>query len=203
MIKNYIFDFGNVLAEFYPDKLTAPYEKDEEKRKTICDVMFDRLYWDKLDHGTMSHEEVKKEAEKRLSPDLYQSACKAIDNWVENLTPVKGMQELVEDIKKTDKKLYLISNISIEFSKKYKEVSWIKELFDKFDGLVFSGPIGLVKPEKEIFDYLTDTYGLNKDECLFIDDSIKNIEGAEECGIKGYLFDGDSEKLRKYILEGM
>ena len=34
MIKNYIFDFGNVLAEFYPEKLTAPYVSDEETLKT-------------------------------------------------------------------------------------------------------------------------------------------------------------------------
>lgn len=199
MVENYIFDFGNVLCEFYPDKLTAPYAEDIKIRKTISDVVFDRLYWDRLDDGTISHEEVKIEAKKRLSPEMYESACKVIDNWVRNLVPVEGMQQLISDIKKTGKKLYLLSNISIEFTKDYKNVLWIKELFDDFDGLVFSGPIGLVKPKKEIFTYLLEKYDLKKEECLFIDDSIKNINGAEECGIKGYLFDGDSEKLREYI----
>ena len=199
MIKNYIFDFGNVLGEFYPDKLTLPYAEDEAERKVISDVIFDRLYWDRLDDGTISQEEVKKEAKKRLPPDLYTPACMAMDNWIKTLTPVAGMQKLVEDIKKTDAKIFLISNISREFSEGYKDVAWIKELFDKFDGLVFSGLIGIVKPGKDIFNYLTEKYGLKKDECLFIDDSIKNINGAAECGIKGYLFDGDSEKLRKYL----
>ena len=199
MIKNYIFDFGNVLAEFYPDKLTAPYAKDDESRKIISDVMFDRLYWDRLDNGTISNDEVKRKVKERLSPELYEMACKAMDNWVMNLTPVEGMQQLVKDIKKTEKKLYLLSNISIEFAEGYKDVEGIKELFDMFDGLVFSGPIGLVKPKKEIFNYLTEKYQLKNDECLFIDDSIKNINGAKECGIVGYLFDGDAEKLRKYL----
>lgn len=199
MIKNYIFDFGNVLAEFYPDKLTAPYAEDEKIRKTISDVIFDRFYWDRLDNGTISNEDIKKEAKDRLSPELYESACMAIDNWIVNLTPVAGMQQLIDDIKKTDKKLYLLSNISIEFAQGYKNVPWIKELFDKFDGLVFSGPIGLVKPKKEIFDYLTEKYQLKNEECLFIDDSCKNINGAKDCAIEGYLFDGDAEKLREYL----
>ena len=156
MKKNYIFDFGNVLAEFYPDKLTAPYVKDEKIRKTISNVIFDRLYWDRLDDGTMSHEDVKKEAKERLSPEMYELACKTIDNWIGNLTPVKGMEELIDEIKKAGKKLYLISNISKEFADGYKNITWIEELFSKFDGLVFSGPIGLIKPGKEIFDYLIE-----------------------------------------------
>ncbi len=61
MIKNYIFDFGNVLAEFYPDKLTAPHISDEETNKIVREVVFDRLYWDKLDMGTITDEEVKDE----------------------------------------------------------------------------------------------------------------------------------------------
>ena len=38
-------------------------------------------------------------------------------------------------------------------------------------------------------------------ETLFIDDSVINIAGAERYGIKGYLFDGDARKLRKYLDE--
>ena len=48
MIKNYIFDFGNVLTNFYPDKLTEPFVTDKEARKYISDVVFDRIYWDGL-----------------------------------------------------------------------------------------------------------------------------------------------------------
>ena len=102
MIKNYIFDFGNVLANFYPDKLTEPFVEDKEKY--ISEIVFDRIYWDRLDEGTISSEEIKKEAKGRLSSEIYESACMAIDNWIVNLTPVAGMQQLIDDIKKTDKK---------------------------------------------------------------------------------------------------
>ena len=57
MVKNYIFDFGNVLAEFYPDKLTAPFVKNEDDRKCISEIVFDRFYWDRLDAGTITDDE--------------------------------------------------------------------------------------------------------------------------------------------------
>ena len=48
MIKNYIFDFGNVLAEFDPIKLTQPYVRDDELCRVVSEVSFDRLYWDSV-----------------------------------------------------------------------------------------------------------------------------------------------------------
>lgn len=202
MAKNYIFDFGNVLANFYPDKLTAPFVKDDKERKIISDVVFDRLYWDKLDDGSISDDEVKANFGNRLPKDMTEIACKVYDNWINSMTPISGMQELIYDIKKAGKKLYLLSNISIGFAESYKDVKWINDLFACFDGLVFSGPIGLIKPNKEIFEYLLNTFSLTADECLFIDDSEKNIMGAKAVGIKGYLFDGNADGLRKMILGG-
>jgi putative hydrolase of the HAD superfamily len=70
-----------------------------------------------------------------------------------------------------------------------------------FDGLVLSGEINIVKPNAEIFEYLLSKYNLNREECIFVDDNKANITGAEKAGIKGYLFDGDAEKLHTAIAE--
>ncbi|MBQ2890132.1 MAG: HAD family phosphatase [Clostridia bacterium] len=199
MIKNYIFDFGNVLAEFYPEKLTKPFVEDEKLCKEISEIAFDRLYWDKLDDGSITDEEVKEGFLSRTDEKTGELACRVYDNWINSLTPVPNMEKLIYDIRKTDKKLYLLSNISIGFAERYMEAEWIKELFSCFDGLVFSGPVGKVKPDREIFEQLLSEFNLKAEECLFIDDSETNIKGAEKIGIKGYLFDGDAEKLREYL----
>ena len=199
MIKNYIFDFGNVLANFYPYDLTAPYVKDDETCKIVSDVVFDRVYWNKLDDGTITDEEVKTAVCSRLPEELTECACMVYDNWVKTMTPVTGMQELISDIKKTDKKLYLLSNISIGFADTYREIPWIKDILKNFDGLVFSGKVGLVKPDRNIFEYVLSKFSLKAEECLFIDDSPLNIDGARSVNINGYLFDGDAQKLRKYL----
>ena len=199
MIKNYIFDFGNVIAEFFPDRLTAPFVSNEGERKIISEVVFDRLYWDKLDNGSITDDEVKEALCKRLDAGQREVACKVYDNWINSLTPVPNMKELIFDLKKSGKKLYLLSNISRGFAESYRDTKWIAEILDLFDGLVFSGPIGIVKPSAEIFEHLLCKYDLKAEECLFVDDSQKNINGAMAAGINGYLFDGDAQKLRKYI----
>lgn len=199
MMNTYIFDFGNVLAEFYPEKLTEPYVTDKNDIKYLSEAVFDRLYWDKLDAGTITDDEVKEALIKRLPENKGGIACKVYDSWVKTLTPVPGMQKLIFDLHKAGKKMYLLSNISTGFANSYAEVEWIKELFDCFDGFVFSAVAGKLKPNKDIFEHLLKTYNLKAEDCIFIDDSQKNIDGAKTAGISGYLFDGDAVKLRKFL----
>ena len=47
MFKNIIFDFGQVLVRFDPYYMTSVYISDENDIKSVCEVVFDRLYWDR------------------------------------------------------------------------------------------------------------------------------------------------------------
>ena len=189
MFQNYIFDFGQVIVKFDTEYMTSVYVKDLKDIKLVEEVVFDRLYWDKLDAGTITDEEVKAGIKCRLPERLWESACTVYDNWYRNLPFVQGMPELLRKLKKSGSKLFLLSNISIGFAKNYESVPELKELFDLFDGLVFSGPIGIVKPNKEIFDYILDKYTLKANETVFVDDNERNVSGAKIAGINGFLFD--------------
>lgn len=199
MVQNYIFDFGNVLTVFDPDKLTAPHVADAQTRKLVSEVVFDRLYWDALDWGTITDEYIKADIRRRLPEELREVGCTVYDRWVHNLTPVPGMEKVVQDLRNACGKLYVLSNVSIGFANTYREVPWIRALFDNFDGIILSGTIGIAKPGKEIFEYMLDKFNLQARECLFIDDNAKNIETAKALGINGYLFDGDAQKLSVYL----
>ncbi|MBR4073711.1 MAG: HAD family phosphatase [Clostridia bacterium] len=199
MIKNYIFDFGQVIVKFDPFYMTSVYIKDETDCRIAKEVIFDRLYWDKLDEGTISDGEVIKEICNRLPERLHKGAVEAYENWYRNIPFIDGMRELIYNIKATGKKLFLLSNISKGFAENYSSVPELEELFKLFDGLVFSGPIGITKPNGEIFEYLLNKYGLKAEESVFIDDSIKNIKGAEAVGIKGFLFEGDASAIKEII----
>lgn len=199
MTRNYIFDFGNVLGRFSPEDMTAACVPESDTARIVCQVAFDRLYWDRLDAGTMTDDEVRQAFRSRLSGELYDLACLVYDRWIELLPPIAGMQELAADIKRSGGKLFLLSNISIGFAQGYYRNPWIKALFDIFDGLVFSSTIGHVKPDPVIFRHLLDRYNLEPEECIFIDDRADNIAGGEAMGIKGYLFDGDAQKLRRTL----
>ncbi|MBO5092626.1 MAG: HAD family phosphatase, partial [Clostridia bacterium] len=57
-IKNVVFDFGQVLVYFQPSYMVGAYVSDEADKALIEEVVFDRLYWDRLDSGDISDEEV-------------------------------------------------------------------------------------------------------------------------------------------------
>lgn len=199
MYKNIIFDFGRVIVDFDELYMTGVFVSDEKERVLVRDIVFDRLYWDKLDSGDITDDEVKQLACERLPEHLREAACKVYDNWIENINLISGMPELVKELKGEGVRLYLLSNISIGFAEKYKEVEHINDVLKCFDGLVFSGPLHTVKPNKEIFEHLLNEYSLKAEECIFIDDNQKNIEGAKKIGINTYLFDSDVEKLREFL----
>ena len=195
MIKNYIFDFGQVIVHFNTEYMTSIYVDDSDDIKQVENIVFDRLYWDKLDAGAITDAEVKQCICSRLPSRLQKSACFVYDNWYKNLSFIDSMPELLNEIKNKGGRLYLLSNISSGFAENYSTIPEIKKVLDMFDGLVFSGSIGMIKPDKRIFEYILNKYSLIADETIFIDDNINNVLGAERAGIKGLLFNGNTEDL--------
>ena len=54
-----------------------------------------------------------------------------------------------------------------------------------------------MKPQKEMYEHFYERFGLDPQECFFIDDLQDNIDGAKATGMDGYCFvDGDLEKLK-------
>ena len=201
MYKNIIFDYGQVIISFDPYYMTKVYVEDEKTAQELSEIIFDRVYWDKLDNGSISDEEVKAAFKKRIPDEYYDTACKVYDNWYYNNPMIEGTGELIKELKMRGARIYLLSNISIGFSQNYMKIPKVSEILSLFDGLVFSGPIGLNKPNKEIFDYLLKKYNLMAEDCVFIDDSEKNIIGANAVGINTIHFTGDTEKLRKELIK--
>lgn len=195
-IKNVVFDFGQVLVYFQPSYMVGAYVSDEEDKALIEEVVFDRLYWDRLDSGDISDEEVVSAIKTRLPERLWDVSEKIYYSWIYNIPEIEGMSELIDRIKnRYNVKVYLLSNISNYFASHSEEIPILKKL----DGCVFSAPIGIVKPNREIFEHLCKAYKLSPEETLFIDDRADNIEGAIRCGLKGYIFDGDVNRLRDYL----
>lgn len=195
MYKNIVFDFGQVLVKFDEAYMTRCYVKEEADAKLVETVIFDRLYWDRLDAGTISDEEVVTESKKRLPERLHEAAEMAYYNWIYNIPEIDGMREILQKLKKNGKNLYLLSNISTYFADHAAQIPILSLL----DGCVYSSVAGCVKPSREIYEHLCERFSLNPAETLFIDDRAVNIAGAKAAGIDGYLFDGDAAKLEAYL----
>ena len=200
MIKNVVFDFGRVLVHFEPSYMVGKYVQETEDKQLLEDVLFDRLYWDRLDEGTITDEEVLAACQKRIPQRLRAVAEKIYYNWIYNIPEIDGMSELIRWVRDDyGKRVFLLSNISKYFADHEGEIPVLKH----FERKIFSARCGKVKPNREIFEHLCKECDILPNETLFVDDSEKNIKGAQNYGIKGYLFDGDVARLQAYLEENL
>ena len=195
MIKNVIFDFGQVLVRFDPEYMCSLYTDSTEDIKLLSEVVFDRIYWERLDAGTIENEELFASIEKRLPERLHETAKKVYLNWINTLPEIPGMRDVIALCRELGFGVYLLSNISREFAARYREIP----ILSLVDGCVFSSTCGYVKPDARIFAHVVEKFGLDKESTLFVDDNINNINGATSFGLKAYHFDGDAEKLYSYL----
>ncbi len=197
MIKNLIFDFGQVLVHFDPEYMTRRYVSDEKDVELLKRVVFDRLYWDALDSKDITDEELLDAVKARLPKDLHTTAEKIYNNWYYNLPEMEGMRELLEYVRQKGFKTYILSDVSIGFSDRYEEIDILKG----FDGYCFSAAEGVCKPNPAAIENLMKKYNLAPAECFFIDDKEANIKGAAVAGVRGLVFTGNAEEVKKVIVK--
>ena len=196
MIKNIVFDYGQVLIHFDPAYMARQYVTNEEDARLLEEVAFDRLYWDRLDAGTITQEEVVEACRTRLPEHLWKTAEQLVWNWIYHIPPMEGMNELVMHLKQNyNVKLFLLSNISLHFAAHAHEFPILNEM----DRCIFSSVCGMTKPSREIFTYLCESNHILPEETIFIDDNAANVAAANAFGIHAYCFDGDAEKLKKHL----
>ncbi len=113
------------------------------------------------------------------------------------LKPVKTTLKLVEELKdRGEHKLFVLSNLDHEtFDHLFEQYA---DFFSCFDGMVISSKVNKIKPHNAIYEHLLDTYSLDPQECVFIDDQYENITAAQQLGIHGIVYD-DHKKLEKAL----
>jgi putative hydrolase of the HAD superfamily len=73
----------------------------------------------------------------------------------------------------------LLSNMPDQMSQRHLTGSSWTRFFSK---LYFSGPLGLVKPDRQIFDHVVADLGVRPGDVVFIDDNAANIATAQKLG---------------------
>lgn len=195
MYKNILFDMGNVIMDFSPDYILSMYTKDV---KLINFLKYKILYtvaWARSDKGELTEEGIYDETIKGLDEKYHSIAKEVIYGWYNYKTESKEIYELMKELKNKGYRLFLCSNAAESFHKYEDKI----EAFKLLEAKVVSADIRQVKPDKEFFEYLLNTYRLKPEECFFIDDLAVNVKGAYECGIDGYQYNGNAGLLRKFM----
>lgn len=181
MIKNIVFDLGNVLISFRPAEY---FEKnnypDNVKEKILTDI-FGSKEWQLLDSGEISTSDAIHSIS--LKSSLNKEEIEHIFNLRTDLMfPLDQNVKVLPELKKQGFKLYFLSNFPIDI---FEEVRSGYYFFKYFEGGIISAEAKASKPDPGIYDIILKKYSLIPEECLFIDDIEINVRAAEQKGMKG------------------
>ncbi len=185
MIKNLIFDFGQVLVHHNPQPLFHRiFGDDEASIAELRRILSEPEFLDPCDRGTIPFEKVIDDTIKR-HPEYEDALTFFRNNELEEITgEIEGMRDLLTRLKQEGYRLYGLSN----WSNAVYPVIEKYEVFRLLDGMVVSCEEHAVKPEPEIYLRLCDKFSLKPEECLFTDDRPANVEGARRVDMQAVLF---------------
>ena len=178
MLENLVFDFGNVLVVFKPEEHLREYVQTDEEAMELRNLIWESKPWKDADIGLCGRQETF-ERLCEMYPEktaLFQKILFECSEW---LTIPQEVKAVLHKLQAAGYNLYYISNTNpMDYETMMKNHAILHEL----KGGLASFQEKMLKPDPAIYQLLLERYGLNAEECLFVDDMAVNTEAAEKVG---------------------
>ena len=199
MIRNMVFDIGNVLMDFrWKEYMRSLFGENEALIQTINQGIWHNGCWAAMDKGEMDGAATLRSAV-AFAPQYEKEIKLTLDSVAHAFHKFEYSIPWIQELKRMGLNVYYLSNYSAFSIAANPDVL---DFIPCMDGGVFSFEVKAVKPEPEIYRCLCDKYGLKPEECLFTDDVPANVKGAQACGFQGIVFEG-YEKTYPVIMKAL
>lgn len=193
MIKNIVFDIGNVCVDFCYKEFFESFGFAEEITKRICLATAENEVWNLGDMGEHTEEELL-EIFIAQDPEIEGQLRKVYESFAGIIKERPETIPWIENLRKKGYKVYYLSNYP---SKIARECADDMKFLEHMDGGILSYKIKMVKPNSDIYQKLLSMYGLKAAECLFIDDRADNCVAAVREGYHAIQYTTREEVLAK------
>ncbi len=196
MITTIIFDIGNVLADFTWREHFAGFGYSEEMVERIARATVYTPGWNEYDRGVLTIEQIMQEFVE-ADPEIEADIRRVMDNVKTIVRRNDYAIPWIQDLKSKGYRVLYLSNFS---EKAETECAYALDFIPYMDGGILSYKEKLIKPMPEIYELLIRRYALVPQECVFLDDTQVNLDGAQKFGIHTILFQNKEqamEELRK------
>ena len=195
-----VFDLGNVLISWDPLPAIAKAVGVEQAARFLADEDFDFPAWNHQQDAGRPWDEGEAAAAK--SHPHWEAAIRAYrTNFDESLVgAIEDTVQIVRELHAAGVPLFALTN-------------WSEELFPValrrfdflglFEDIIVSGQEGVAKPDPEIFEILEERVGHSLDDCIFVDDSLRNVEAAGDAGLDAILFTDTGHLRQDLALRGL
>ena len=192
-----IFDLGGVLIDWNPEYVFQEVIPDSERRQHFFENICTHDWNLEQDAGRPISVATQLLVDQH--PEWEMEIRTFYDRWEDMLGgPIPETVELLRELRDGGKhRLLALTNWSAETFpvalQRYDFLHW-------FEGIVVSGDEKIRKPFPEIYQTLLSRFKVDPADAVFIDDAIKNVQGAENAGIRGVHFQ-NAAALRQTFLE--
>lgn len=201
MYKNYVFDLYGTLVDIKTNEWKsylwkkmqefyafhgADYEWKELKINYESLIIEEEEKMTSYDHPEIQIQSVFKKLFSDKGIEISKEAIETTAQFFRIISTnyirlYDGVEEFLQELKKRNKKIYLLSNAQKVFTEKEFEMLKLNQYFD---GMVYSSEEHCRKPSKKFFDIVIQRFNLNKDETIMIgNDWITDIQGAKDAGV--------------------
>ncbi len=200
MVRNIVFDIGNVLSDFRWKGFLMDQGFSEEMALRIGRASTMHPYWNEIDRGVWSEKQLL-DAFVSNDPEIEREIRSAFANTHGIVTPRAYAIPWIKELKSKGYGVYYLSNFS---EKAERECSDALAFIPYTDGGILSYREKITKPDPAIYELLLTRYALKAEECVFLDDTLRNVQGAEAVGMRGICFrtkEQAQEELKKMCEE--
>ncbi|MEY8116714.1 HAD family hydrolase [Falsihalocynthiibacter sp. BN13B15] len=182
-IEAVVFDIGNVLIEWQPERYYDATYGEARRREMFAAVDLHAMN-DRIDRGEPFRETIYAAAEEL--PEFRVEIRDWFDNWIKMASPaIPHSVRLLRTLRAKGVPVFALSNFGIEsFAYAETQYPFLKE----FDRRYISGHMRVIKPTAEIYELLEADCGVAPEALLFADDRVDNIKAAAARGWKTHLF---------------
>ena len=184
MIRNIIFDIGNVLTGFTWQEFYAGFGYDTEMIEKLGAATVKNPVWNEIDRGVWSDEEVI-QAFIKNDPSLEPELRRIFQNIHGIVVKRDYAIPWIRSLREAGYRCYYLSNFS---RRAHTECADALDFLPYMDGGILSFQDKVIKPDPKIYQLLLKRFRLKAEECVFMDDTEKNLLPAKELGIRTILF---------------
>ena len=200
-IDTIIFDLGGVLIDWNPEYVYLEvFEGNQQKVDWFLNEICSHDWNVQQDAGRSFKEATNILVDK--FPQYEKWIRLFYERWEDMLgETISETVNLLKTLKKENKhKLYALTNWSAE---SFPIARQRFDFFKLFEGIVVSGEEKTIKPYPEIYKIILNRYKITPEKSIFIDDSLKNIQAAEDLGINGIHFKSPQQLKQDLSLFGI
>ncbi|MGI3169436.1 HAD family hydrolase [Pseudooceanicola sp. C21-150M6] len=197
-IEAVVFDIGNVLIEWHPERFYDAEIGEDRRRALFAEVDLHGMN-DRVDLGDDFQQTIYAKADEH--PEWRDEIRLWHDRWIEMCAPAIDLSvQALRDLRAAGVPVFALSNFGIG---SFAHAQTVYDFLHEFDRPYISGHMGVTKPDPEIYRRLEEDSGVAPEKLLFADDRADNIAMAQSRGWQTHHFDGPEAWVARLQAEGL